>query len=108
MRGDPEDQPLDEVAADALTRCLAIAVDEELGLLPRRSGRALEQMRDVLAAHRVATRGRRYALLRDITKRLVAEPLELGDVEEAMSALPSAPPLADRVSACIVGVAGGG
>ena len=157
LRDDPEDQPLDEVAADALTRCLAIAADEELGLLPRRSQRALEQMRDVLAAwarqlqqeaeeataqrwqrlrqlavpagqdehpdpfavaerwlelvaprleaHRVATRGRRYALLRDITKGLVAEPLELPDVEDAMSVLPTAPPLADRVSACILGVA---
>ena len=156
---DPPDRPLDAVAADRLAETLAIAAREELGLLPRRSERALDQMRGVteawrrqlqavgdeetaqrwrrigdlarpagdaehadphavaerwlelvvprLEAHRVATRGRRYALLKDITKGLVAEPLELEDVEEAMTGVPLAQPFADRVSACILGVPDG-
>lgn len=157
---DPEDRQLDEPAADRLTDCLAIAAREEVGLLPRRSQRALDQMRQVtqvwarrlqeraeeltaqrwlalrdlaqptgdtqhadpfavaerwlelvaprLEVHRTATRGRRYALLRDITKGLEREPLALQEVEEAMSGLPQAAPLAERVSACILGVPGEG
>ena len=57
-----------------------------------------------LEAHRVATRGRRYALLRDITRELGRAPLELASVEDAMSELPMARPLQDRVSVCILGV----
>lgn len=160
LRDDPEDRELDEAAADRLTDCLAIAAREELGLLPRRSQRALDQMRQVtqawarglqeqaeeltaqrwlalrdlarpagdaqhgdpfvvaerwlelvaprLEAHRTATRGRRYALLRDITKGLERDPLPLAEVETAMSGLPQATPLAERVSACILGVPGAG
>jgi hypothetical protein len=60
-----------------------------------------------LEAHRATTRGRRYALLKDITPALAREPLELATVEDAMSELPTARPLHDRVSVCILGVPAG-
>jgi hypothetical protein len=60
-----------------------------------------------LEEHRAATRGRRYALLKDIAPALQRDPLEVAAVEEAMSELPTARPLHDRVSVCILGVPSG-
>jgi superfamily II DNA or RNA helicase len=66
--------------------------------------RWLELVAPRLEAHRRTTRGRRYALLRDITAGLRADPLDLADVEAAMSGLPLAAPLGDRVTVGILGV----
>jgi hypothetical protein len=69
--------------------------------------RWLELVGPRLEAHRTSTRGRRYALLRDITAGLRADPLGLVDVEVAMSGLPLAAPFGDRVTVGILGVPGG-
>ena len=66
--------------------------------------RWLELVAPRLEAHRLATRGRRYALLKDITKGLIDDPFELETIEAVMSDLPTAQPLADRVAVCILGV----
>lgn len=46
----------------------------------------------------------RFTLLRDITPRLKAHPFPIDEVERHFSGVPYAAPLADRVSACIIGV----
>ncbi len=58
----------------------------------------------VLESERNQNRRRPYILLRDITKRLTSEPGAVANVEEAFAGLPLESPLADRVSACILGV----
>ena len=66
--------------------------------------RWLQLIAPVLDQHQRDNPRRRYTLIGDITSRLTADPFELGDVEEAFFGVPDAPPLADRVSACILGV----
>ena len=66
--------------------------------------RWLELITPALDDHRSTTRGRRYVLIDDITPGMKANPFELGEVEAHFSGLPVAPPLADRVTACILGV----
>lgn len=68
--------------------------------------RWLQLIAPVLEAHRVEQRNLRYVLLRDITPRLTADPFDLDVVEAAFVDVPAALPLADRVSACILGVPG--
>ena len=58
----------------------------------------------VLESERDRNRRRPYILLRDITKRLISQPRDIATVEEAFAGLPLESPLADRVSACILGV----
>jgi len=66
--------------------------------------RWLELITPALDDHRSTLRGRRYVLIDDITPGLKANPLELDATEAHLSGLPVAPPLADRVTACILGV----
>jgi hypothetical protein len=69
--------------------------------------RWLSLVTPLLDDERDAVRGRRYVLLHDITARLRAEPLAYDEVIASFADLPDALPLADRVSACIVGVPAG-
>jgi len=64
----------------------------------------LDLVAPALEAERAARRLARYVLLRYADARLRATALALGDVEEAMSRLPIAAPLDQRISACILGV----
>jgi superfamily II DNA or RNA helicase len=66
--------------------------------------RWLELITPKLDEHRSTLRGRRYVLLDDITPALKVNPLDLDSTEDHFSRLPVAPPLADRVTACILGV----
>jgi hypothetical protein len=155
---DPPSRSLDTAASEALRRCLDLAAQHELDLLPRRAQRALQQMDGLvqtwaksarasgdeqvgqrwvqladlarpqttelhpdpfsvaerwlelvaprLEEHRRRTKGRRYSLLKDITPGLRSEPLRLEEVEEQMTGLAMAPPLAERVSVCVLGLPG--
>jgi superfamily II DNA or RNA helicase len=155
---DPPNRFLDTAASEHLRRCLDLAAQHELELLPRRSQRALAQMAELaqtwaksarkegdehvgqrwvqladlarpqttevhpdpftvaerwlelvaprLEEHRKQTKGRRYSLLKDITPGLRNEPLRLEEVEEQMTGLAMAPPLAERVSVCVLGLPG--
>lgn len=58
----------------------------------------------ILDARRDERRSKRYVLLRDIDARLCSAPLPHGEVVEVFSRLPYAKPLAERVTACILGV----
>lgn len=58
----------------------------------------------MLEEHRQQQRRSKYTLLKDITGRLRANPLDIDEVEAHFSGVPVAAPLAERVSACIVGV----
>lgn len=49
-------------------------------------------------------RSARYVLLKDIERDLIADPLPLDQVLDGFSGLPESKPLADRISACILGV----
>jgi hypothetical protein len=66
--------------------------------------RWLELVAPALERERAARRRSRYLVLSDIDKRLISEPLDVSEVEKAMSGLPVAAPLERRVSACILGV----
>ena len=59
----------------------------------------------VFDAHRSEHRNARYVLLKDIERQLIAEPAPLEDILEAFAGLPTATALAERVTACILGVA---
>jgi hypothetical protein len=58
----------------------------------------------VFDARRAGHRTARYVLLRDIEPNLVAEPLPLEDVLEVFTGMERATALAERVTACILGV----
>lgn len=66
--------------------------------------RWLELVAPVLDAHRSRRRRQRYVLLRDIDDALLEDPFEIEVVEAAFSDLAVVPSLAERVSACIIGV----
>ena len=66
--------------------------------------RWLQLITPVLDQHRTENPRRRYVLIDDITSRLTSQPLDLTEVEAAFFGVPNLPPLADRVSACILGV----
>jgi hypothetical protein len=57
-----------------------------------------------LEEYRSETRRLKYVLLRDITPRLIAQPFDLEDVEEAFSGLEVTTPISERIAACILGV----
>ncbi len=59
-----------------------------------------------LDAHRRRQHRRPYVLLSDITPTLRREPLPVSMVTEAFADLPELTPLAERVTACILGVPG--
>jgi hypothetical protein len=65
--------------------------------------RWLDLMAPRLEAERLSSR-RRYVLLRHLDKALRSNPLDLEQVETVMSNLPVASPLAQRVTACILGI----
>ena len=58
----------------------------------------------VFDAHRAGHRTARYVLLRDIEPHLIAEPLPLEEVLEVFTGMERATALAERVTACILGV----
>lgn len=58
----------------------------------------------VLERHRELLRRARYVLLRDIEPSLISDPLAYEEVLEVFVGLPTATPLEERVSACILGV----
>jgi hypothetical protein len=64
----------------------------------------LDLVAPALEEERAARRRARYVLLRHADERLRSTPLDVVAVEEAMSRLPIAAPLDQRISACIVGV----
>jgi hypothetical protein len=66
--------------------------------------RWLQLIAPVLDQHRTDNPRRRYVLIDDITNRLAAQPFDLAETEAAFFGVPDLPPLADRVSACILGV----
>ena len=66
--------------------------------------RWIELVTPLIEEHRATHRSRRYTLLRDITPRLLANPIELSEVEHALSRLEAAAPIDQRISACILGV----
>jgi superfamily II DNA or RNA helicase len=67
--------------------------------------RWLELVRPAIEEHRRnPRRRRRYRVLGDITPHLKSAPLPLAIVQEAMTGLELAPPLHQRVTACILGV----
>lgn len=66
--------------------------------------RWLQLVAPILEQHRADNPRRRYVLIGDITRRLIGEPLDLGETEEAFFGVPDSAPLADRISACILGV----
>ncbi len=66
--------------------------------------RWLELVSPVMEAQRADTRRLRYVLIRDITKRLEATRFPLEQVESTFSGIEITIPLAERVSACILGV----
>lgn len=68
--------------------------------------RWLEVVAPVRERYRDAHRNAHYVLLRDLDRDLHAAPLDLAVVTEAFGALPMAAPLAERVTACILGVPG--
>ena len=57
-----------------------------------------------LERYREENRRARYVLLRDIEPQLINNPLPYAEVREVFAGLPSAVPLEQRVSACIIGV----
>lgn len=67
--------------------------------------RWLELVAPLLDAHRARRRHHRYVVLADIDAELRSAPLPLDVVERALSNLPALEPLAERVSACILGLA---
>jgi hypothetical protein len=58
----------------------------------------------LLEEHREQHRRARYTLLKDITAGLRSKPFNIDEVEAHFSGVPVAAPLAERVSACIIGV----
>ena len=58
----------------------------------------------LLEEHREQNRRSRYTLLKDITAGLRKNPFNIDEVEAHFSGVPVAAPLAERVSACIIGV----
>ena len=64
----------------------------------------LRLVRPTLDLSRRSRRRARYSRLRDIDQMLREHPLEVGDVERAFSDLTISEPLANRVTACIIGV----
>lgn len=64
----------------------------------------LKLVAPVLADHRAGRRRSTLVLLRDITRRLCLEPLELATVEAQFRDVPSVAPFGERVSSCILGV----
>jgi hypothetical protein len=64
----------------------------------------LDLVAPALEEERAARRRARYVLLRHADDRLRNSPLDLGVVQEAMSRLPIASPLDQRISACILGI----
>ena len=64
----------------------------------------LELISPVIAEHRAEVTRSRYILLSDVTPRLKRQPMEFDLVAEAFSGLPTAIPLDERVTACILGV----
>lgn len=66
--------------------------------------RWLQLIAPVLDQHRRENPRRRYVLIDDVTSRLAAQPFDLAETEAAFFGVPDLPPLADRVSACILGV----
>ena len=66
--------------------------------------RWLQLIAPVLEQHRAGNPRRLYVLIDDITSRLTSQPFDLAEVEAAFFGVPNLPPLADRVSACILGV----
>ncbi len=58
----------------------------------------------ILDARRAERHSKRYVLLRDIDTHLRSDALPHDKVVDAFSGLPQAKPLADRVTACILGV----
>ncbi len=62
----------------------------------------------VLDAHRRDNAARPYVLLSDITPQLAREPIPMVELTNAFNHLPALVPLADRVNACILGVAPSG
>lgn len=70
-----------------------LVVDQWLGLIAAR-----------VDAYRSAHPAKPYTLLSDITPGLLTDPLPLTDLRAAFDGLPTLTPLADRVSACILGV----
>jgi hypothetical protein len=57
-----------------------------------------------MEAYQDRHRQRPYVLISDITRELARQPLSTPVVLEAFSDLPDLVPLADRVTACILGV----
>lgn len=68
------------------------------------AGRWLTLVSPVMDAFQRQHRHRPFVLLSDITSWLIADPLPTDDVLQAFSDLPDLVPLADRVTACILGV----
>ena len=64
----------------------------------------LDLVAPALEEERAARRRARYVLLRHADERLRTAPLAIESVEEAMSRLPIAAPMDQRISACILGV----
>jgi hypothetical protein len=61
-------------------------------------------IRSVLDAYRHTHRHQAFVVLRDLDPSLARVPLDLDEAEHAFAALPRLAPLADRVTACILGV----
>lgn len=70
--------------------------------------RWLELTADRMEEFRAEHPRRRYVLIDDVTSALVERPLPIGEVEAAVSTVDAARPLAERVSACILGVPSNG
>ncbi|MFP5255363.1 MAG: SNF2-related protein [Acidimicrobiia bacterium] len=66
--------------------------------------RWLDLIGPAMEAARERTRHRSYATIQAATATLMNDPLELTQVEEALATVPTASPLIERVSICILGV----
>lgn len=101
------DRSADPASADRWRALHRLAIDDET--TPRPDGYLVAQswldlVAPALEEERAARRRARYVLLRHADDRLRRSPLDLAAVEEAMSRLPIAAPLDQRISACILGV----
>jgi hypothetical protein len=157
LGGEVENLPMDEHASRQLDGFLARLAHAELRLLPRKKQRALEQMAEVLGAHRDVARRkgqgdaalrldalarlaipaaegvrpdldavaeqwldwlkpmwfdklrhrgkrRRPLLLRDLTRDLIHQEIDLDHLESRFKKVPVVDPLDERIAACVVGV----
>lgn len=99
-----EGHELDATRWDALARIARPATAEAQADPFAVAERWLELISPVLELHRAEARRARYVLINDVTVRLKADPMGIGEVEAMFSGLETAAPLAERVSACILGV----